>query len=247
MSNELANLQPKEVTLNTVQIAQYMGELAFKSGIYKVSKPEAAAMIMLKGYELGFPMTASADFITLIEGTVGLTPRGAMAIMQSHPEIIKSVDVTDIEKDGKYYGCKCEIVRIKNGTEHKYTKTFTMDDAQKAELIKPKSGWEKYPQQMCQWRALGFAADLACPDLLAGLTGLLKQPELTAEGGVDAIAYTEQTEPQAEVIDAEPQITLNELISKYGAENIMAVNNNAIPRNNEECAKIYEILKAKMG
>lgn len=245
MSNELS-IQPKEVTLNTVQIAQYMGELAFKSGIYKVSKPEAAAMIMLKGYELGFPMTASAEFITLIEGTVGLTPRGAMAIMQSHPEIIKSVDVTDIEKDGKYYGCKCEIVRIKNGTEHKYTKTFTMDDAQKADLIKPKSGWEKYPQQMCQWRALGFAADLACPDLLAGLTGLLKQPELTANGDVQPVVYTEQTEPQYEVIETAPQITLNELIDKYGAENIMLVNNGAIPRNNEECAKIDEILKSKM-
>lgn len=247
MSNELS-IQPKEVTLNTVQIAQYMGELAFKSGIYKVSKPEAAAMIMLKGYELGFPMTASAEFITLIEGTVGLTPRGAMAIMQSHPEIIKSVDVTDIDKDGKYYGCKCEIVRIKNGQEHKYTKTFTMDDAQKADLIKPKSGWEKYPQQMCQWRALGFAADLACPDLLAGLTGLLKQPELTADGSVQPVIDTERSEQmKVEVIDPEPQITLSELISKYGAENIMAVNNGAIPKNNEECARIDEILKAKMG
>lgn len=247
MSNELAINEPREITLNTVEVARYMGELAYKSGIFKAPKAEAAAMIMLKGYELGFPMTAAAEFINVIEGTVGLTPRGAMAIMQSHPEIIKSVDVTDLEKDGQYYGCRCDIVRVKNGVEHKYSKSFTLDDAKAADLIKPKSGWEKYPQQMCQWRALGFAADLACPDLLAGLTGLLKQPELTAEGGMDAIAYTEQIEPQAEVIDSEPQITLNELISKYGAENIMAVNNNAIPRNNEECAKIYEILKAKMG
>lgn len=249
MSNELAiEMQPREITLNTVQVAQYMGELAYKSGIFKAPKAEAAAMIMLKGYELGFPMTAAAEFINVIEGTVGLTPRGAMAIMQSHPEIIKSVDVTDIEKDGKYYGCKCEIVRIKNGQEYKYTKTFTMDDAQKADLIKPKSGWEKYPQQMCQWRALGFAADLACPDLLAGLTGLLKQPELTADGSIQPVIDTERSEQlKVEVIDPEPQITLSELISKYGAENIMAVNNGAIPKNNEECARIDEILKAKMG
>ena len=123
-----------------------------------------------------------------------------------------------------------------------------MDDAQKADLIKPKSGWEKYPQQMCQWRALGFAADLACPDLLAGLTGLLKQPELTADGSVQPVIDTEWSEqPKVEVIDPEPQITLSELISKYGAENIMAVNNGAIPKNNEECARIDEILKAKMG
>lgn len=242
--NELSTLQPKEITLNAVQIASTMGELAFKSGIYKVSKPEAAAMIMLKGYELGFPMTAASEFITLIEGTVGLTPRGAMAIMQNHPEIIKSVEVTDLEKDGKYYGCRCDIVRIKNGQEYKYSKTFTMDDARQADLIKPKSGWEKYPAQMCQWRALGFAADLACPDLLAGLTGLMKMPEIIDSTENGSLVYTEQ--PTVEIVEPtaeEKQVTLSDLLSMYEATDILAINNGAMPRNNAECAEIAEKLE----
>lgn len=236
-------LQPKEITLNQVQIAQTMGGLAYESGIFKAPKPEAAAMIMLKGYELGFPMTAAAEFITVIEGTVGLTPRGALAIMHNHPEIIRSIDFIDLEKDGQYFGCRCEIVGIVNGKDKKYVKSFTLDDAKKADLIKPKSGWEKYPQQMCQWRALGFCADIACPDLLAGLTGLMKMPEIMESDSVTMIAdpsYTEQTE----TIEVEqPQITLAELLDKYGAENVLAVNNGAIPRNNEECAKVAEILE----
>ena len=244
--NELATLQPKEITLNQVQIAQTMGELAYKSGIYKAPKPEAAAMIMLKGYELGFPMTASAEFIQVIEGTVGLTPRGALAIMHNHPEVIRSVTFEDLERDGKYFGCKCTIVRIKNGQDAVYTKSFTMDDARQAQLVKPNSGWEKYPAQMCQWRAMGFAADIACPDLLAGLTGLMKMPEMMEDGSVSAIVDTEQPAPVI-TIEEPKQVTLSELLGMYDASDILAVNNGAMPKNNEECTKIAETLKTKVG
>ena len=241
--NELAinpGMQTREITLGTVETAKSMGQLAYESGIFKAPKPEAAAMIMLKGFELGFPMTAAAEFINVIEGTVGLTPRGALAIMHNHPEIIRSVEFMDLEKDGKYYGCRCEIVRIKNGKDIKYAKEFTLDDARTADLVKPKSGWEKYPQQMCQWRAMGFAADIACPDLLAGLTGLMKMPELSPDGSFDTEQI--QSEQTIEVLPSAPQITLAELISKYGAEDILAVNNGMMPKNNEECAKIAQKL-----
>lgn len=244
--NELATLQPKEITLNQVQIAQTMGELAYKSGIYKAPKPEAAAMIMLKGYELGFPMTASAEFIQVIEGTVGLTPRGALAIMHNHPDVIRSVTFEDLERDGKYFGCKCTIIRIKNGQDAVYTKSFTLDDARQAQLVKPNSGWEKYPAQMCQWRAMGFAADIACPDLLAGLTGLMKMPEMMEDGSVSAIVDTEQPAPVI-TIEEPKQVTLSELLRMYDAADILAVNNGAMPKNNEECTKIAETLKTKVG
>lgn len=248
--NELAKaetgltLQPKEISLNEVQIAKTMGELAFQSGIFKAPSAAGAAMIMLKGYELGFPMTAAAEFIQVIEGTVGLTPRGALAIMKSHPEIIRSVELTDLEKDGKYYGCSCTITRIENGKDVPHTKTFTLDDARTAGLIKPKSGWENYPAQMCQWRALGFAADVACPDLLAGLTGIMKMPEIMNAGETEAF-NGEPLQPVVEVIPAEQGPTLAELIEKYGAENIMAVNDGIIPKTPAECAAVAEKLESR--
>ena len=243
--NELATLQPKEITMNAVQIASTMGELAYKSGIYKAPKPEAAAMIMLKGYELGFPMTASAEFIQVIEGTVGLTPRGALAIMHSHPDIIRSVTFEELEKDGAYYGCKCTIVRIKSGQDVTYSKTFTLDDARQAQLVKPNSGWEKYPAQMCQWRAMGFAADIACPDLLAGLTGLMKMPEMMEDGSA-YLPDTERNTPAQTIEIVSPEtktVTLSDLLSMYDAADILAANNGAMPRNNEECASIAETLE----
>ena len=225
--NELAKvetgltLQPKEITEQTVEIATHLGELAFKSGIFKAPSAAGAAMIMLKGYELGFPMTAAAEFITVIQNTVGLTPRGAMAIMQNHPEIIRSVSLEDLEKDGKYLGCRCTIVRIRNGQDHKYIKTFTLADAEQAQLMKEDSGWEKYPKQMCQWRALGFAADIACPDLLAGLTGTVRFSFNGFSGS-----------------------TLAEMIEKYGVEAIMAANNGIIPKTPAECAEVAEKIES---
>ena len=248
--NELANIsgltiQPKEITLSVVDTATKMGELAYKSGIFKAPKAEAAAMIMLKGYELGFPMTAAAEFIQIIEGTVGLTPRGALAIMKAHPEIIRSVELEDLEKDGQYYGCRCTITRIENGRDVPHSQQFTLDDAAAAGLIKEKSGWEKYPRNMCRWRALGFAADVACPDLLSGLTGIMKMPEILSNEEVRSFHDTERIEPSViEVIDTPKQVTLSELLNRFEPEQILAVNNGAMPRNSDECAKIAEILGA---
>lgn len=240
MTNTLAIAQP--VTMREVELSKSMGALAYESGIFKAPKAAAAAMIMLKGYELGFPMTAAAEFIQIIEGTVGLTPRGALAIMHNHPEIIRSIDFEDLEKDGKYFGCRCEIVRIVNGKDKKYVKTFTMEDAEKAQLVKPNSGWEKYPSQMCQWRALGFAADIACPDLLAGMTGLLKQPEIAEES-----AYTEFSEEPVIVEAAEtvPEVKLSDLLAKFDPQDIIDANGGAMPRTNEECAAIAAKLEGR--
>ena len=177
MENSIIALQPREITPSTVQTATTMGEIAFASGIYSAPKPAAAAMIMLKGYELGFPMTAAAEYIQVIDKQIGLTPRGALALMRAHPEIIRSVNGEEIFKDGKYYGYKCTITRIENGKDVPYTEQFTLDDAMTAGLIRPNGNWEKYPRNMCKWRAIGFAADVACPDLLGGLTGIMKMGE----------------------------------------------------------------------
>ncbi len=243
MTNSLAVVQP--ISMREVELSKSMGELAYKSGIFKAPKAEAAAMIMLKGYELGFPMTSAAEFINVIEGTVGLTPRGALAIMHSHPEIIRSIDFTDLEKDGKYFGCRCDIVRMVNGKEKKYSKTFTLEDAEKAQLVKKDSGWDKYPSQMCQWRALGFAADIACPDLLAGMTGLLKQPEIIEESSYNDFAG----EPLVIEVPPEPArtVTLSDLIAKYDPQAILEVNGGAMPKTNEECAAIDAKLESGLS
>ena len=245
-------IQPREITPTIVTTAQSMGEIAYRSGIYAAPKPEAAAMIMLKGYELGFPMTAAAEYIQVIDKQIGLTPRGALALMHAHPEIIRSVKVEDlVDANGAYYGCRCTIERYNGsaiaGSTSTYTKQFTLDDARTAGLLKPNSNWEKYAQQMCQWRAIGFAADLACPDLLGGLTGIMKMGETVPANEMGSFdvppATVEETPVIVETVSSDPEINLSQLMAEFDAGAILAANNGVMPRTNTECTEIYNRLK----
>jgi len=143
----------REVTPQLWAMIWSMAPVMYKSRLFGVTSPEAAAAIMLKGYELGLGVTASFEFIQVIQGKPNLSPRGALAILYNSPEI-KTVTITRLTaKDNSFVGCECFMER-KSGV--KYTARFTMEDANRAGLIRAGSTWTTYPEIMCQWRAVGF-------------------------------------------------------------------------------------------
>jgi len=235
MKNE--NEKAEEITaLTTVTAAtreltpaiwRMIGEIApvmYKARLFGVISPEQAAAIMLKGYELGLSTTASFEFVQVIQGKPALSPRGAMALLLSS-KIVKDIQIKRMEKNGKFEGFECTMIR-ENGFSH--TSRFTLEDAQRAGLMKPDSGWSKYPENMCMWRAVGFAADVVAPDVTAGMTTLMKAPEMYG------VALTEGGDV---IVDATPVANidpLQDLINQYGAERIMLVCNNAIPQTPDE-------------
>lgn len=235
-------IQPREITNDAISVILSTAEIAFQSGVTSCKTTAQAKWIMMKGYELGFPITAAPEFVQAIENTVGVTPRGAVALMMAHPEIIKSFETQDIEKDGKFYGCKCTIVRKTLNGETTFIRTFTLDDAKAAGLVKPSSNWEKYPRNMCQWRAIGYCADVACPDILAGMTGILKQGEMADMSSTvysDDVIDVSPTEP----IHAGP--TLNDLLEKFGPEKILQKCAGKMPKNAKECQTVWNELSAE--
>lgn len=200
----------------TPAIWRMIGELApvmYKAHLFDVRSPEQAAAIMLKGYELGLSTTASFEFVQVIQGKPALSPRGAMALLLSSP-LVKGVTMTRLEDKGKFIGYECLMERV-NGFH--FIGRFTLEDANRAGLMRPDSGWAKYPENMCLWRAVGFAADVVFPDVTAGMTTLMKAPEMYG------VALTEG----GDVIDATPATVnvdpLQELITQYGAEKILEV------------------------
>jgi hypothetical protein len=46
--------------------------------------------------------------------------------------------------------------------------TFTVEDAQAAQLVKQDSNWKKYPRRMCFWRCLTEGIGIYFPDLTLG-------------------------------------------------------------------------------
>ena len=217
----------------TPAIWHMIGEMApvlYKAHLFDVRSPEQAAAIMLKGFELGLSMTASFEFVQVIQGKQALSSRGAMALLLSNP-MVKNVTMNRLD-DGKskFIGYECRMERV-NGFH--FIGRFTLEDANRAGLLKPDSGWAKYPENMCLWRAVGFAADVVFPDITAGMTTLMKAPEMYG------VALTEG----GDVIDATPPTVasvdpLNELLSKFSADAIMAANDGKIPSSDEEIATV---------
>lgn len=231
----LAIHEPRALTPSTWQMIQAVAPAMHAARMFGVSSPDAAAAIMLKGYELGFSLTAAFDFIHIIQGKPELNPRGALALLHSSP-LIERVEIIRIEEKGKYLGHACTITR-KDGFTH--TSRVTLDDAKRAGLIKPGSAWESWPENMCMWRAVGFAADVAAPDVTMGSTNLMKAPERFGVGldqAGDVIV-----DPPA---NGHNKPTLADLTERYGAEAVMQANGGNIPGTDEEVAAVAQKLES---
>jgi hypothetical protein len=222
---------------------------------FGINNPEQAMAIMLKGHELGFGLAASFEFIKPVQGKPTLVPMGALALLQNSP-VIEEIEIEDLQDDkGQPFGCRVRMKRV-NGFE--YECAFTRDDAERAGLIKPDSGYEKYPANMYRWRAVGFCADVVAPDVTGGMK---RSDDLGAdltpdgdviEGSWRAVASTEptparqQTPPAAVSAPtvAAPTVTLDGLLSQYGAEAIMTANGGKIPGSQEELESVAAALEA---
>lgn len=198
-----------------------------KSRLFGISSPDAAAVIMLKGYELGLGLSASFEFIHLIQGRPSLAPRGALAILQNHPELagLKIEDLTDDK--GQPHACR---VWMKRQSGFEYTVEFSMEDARRAQLVKEDSNWEKYPANMLRWRAVGFCADVVFPDVIGGLK---RADELGAPITADGDIIEGQWEEPTSELDP-VQKALDGLIEHFGAEVVLEAADGIPPTTYEE-------------
>jgi len=165
------------ITSDAWQTIQAIAPVATASRMFGVTEQQAA-VVMLKGYELGLGLASAFEFIHVIDSKPSISPKGALALIHQSGELahLEIHDLTDAQ--GAPTRCKVTMKR-KNGFE--YTTEYSMADAQRAGVVKDKSGWEKYPANMLRWRAVGYCADVVFPDVVGGL---YRPEELGAE--VDA-------------------------------------------------------------
>jgi len=231
----VATAATRELTPGIWAMIEKMAPVMYQAHLFGVTSPSQAAAVMLKGYELGLSITASFELIQVIDGKPALSPRGAMAILLSSP-VQKEIRITRLEDKDKFIGYECYMERT-NGFS--YTSKFTMNMATKAGLVKPNSGWMKYEENMCLWRSIGFSADVVFPDVTAGMTTLMKAPEmygvaLTQDGNI--VDVTPVSVPSVD--------PLQELVTQYGAEAVMNANDGQIP-SNEQVEEVRKKLLAQ--
>lgn len=245
-SKAIAVYQRPQLTPAVWQMISEVAPTMHMARMFGVASKEQAAAIMVKGVELGLSLSGSFEYIQIVEGKPSLSPRGALALIMASP-LNGGVRI-----DEKADACTVWMKRADNGFE--YTVTWTMADAQKAGVVKPSSGWEKYPVNMLRWRTIGFCADVVFPDVTGGMKrGDEFGADLTPSGdviegswrAVEAAPMTAPTvEPPAE---AAPAITLSELVEQYGAEAVMQANEGQIPGTEAEVAEVASKLAVQNG
>lgn len=250
MTNALA--VRNEITLSRWEVINQLAPAAHASRLFGVGSPAAAAMIMAKGCELGLPFTASFDLVHVIDGKPSLSPRGALAIIHNSPECV-GVRTTRLTDDkGNFAGYECWMKR-RSGFE--YTVQFTLADAKRAHLTEgsPTStgkrgygNWEKYPENMSLWRAIGFCADVVFPDVLGGMkTADQYGADITVDGDVIPGQWSE-SQPDGPDETADAAIAAQALVEEYGAEAVLQANDGQIPATLEEVDAVrYALIAAE--
>jgi len=173
---QLQNLQAQKVSrledsLFSPALFEHYEKVAQKlsrSGMIPKSyqgKPEDIFVAMAMGYQLGFPVEQSLQDIAVINGRPCLWGDGLLSLALNHPDC-DAIDEEPIYNGQVVTGYVCTVKR-KGHASH--SKTFTIQDAQKANLLGKAGPWTNYLERMLQLRARAFAIRDKFSDALRGL------------------------------------------------------------------------------
>lgn len=224
-----------ELQPSTWAMIQTIALSAKASGKLGLFKQEEAEIKMLTAWENGLPLTSAFQTVHVINNVPALSPKAIWGKIVISSEFDGYQEERLVDKKGDFLGYKISLKR-KNGVNA--TRQFTLEDAKRAKLD-TKDNWLMYAEAMCYWRAQGFAQDVVFPDITLGMVRAdALGAMVTTEGDVidGSWTITPVQKPQS------PQITLNELIAKYGAQSILLVNNNTIPATPEQIKEVAEKL-----
>jgi hypothetical protein len=194
------------------------GELLIKSGLAPagIDSPAKAAIIMLKGQELGLqPMQALSD-IYVVNGTPSL---GTKLMCALYKRAGHSYEITERTADHVTV-----LFKLKDGSVYRHT--VTMAEAEKAKwpyswdkeknAWKPKHTWTGMPMVMLTYRCLSTGIRTIAPEILHGMLhqdeaedALGLEPEMAeADDVVESTArVVEDPGPEEEIDDAPPPTT----------------------------------------
>jgi hypothetical protein len=211
------------------RFAKIVASSDFAPKDYK-GKPANVMIAAQYGYELGLKPLQAIQNIAVIGGRPCVWGDASMALVRVHPEcggIEESFSGTFEEKNAM---AKCVV---KRGSEI-IERTFSYEDAIKAQLLHKAGPWQQYPKRMLQMRARGFALRDAFPDVLKGLY-LAEELQGT---DLDKEARSSQMSPPTPVIEHEPE----DPTKKEAAIEILE---ELLKETNRDQERIDKVLKAK--
>jgi hypothetical protein len=222
-----------------------------KSRLWKTGSVEQALAIILMGRELGIgPTTALSNIIiSMGKPTLGAALVGAL-----------------IQKSGRYGYAVTEmsdtgvsITFYENRPDGQQRQplgvsTFTMQDAAKAGLIGGRAGaWGKYDRNMLLARAVTNGARWFCPSVFGGavydpeefgIAGALAPPHPLEDDRDPEAPYSEAVFTPSSNADQATGETIEGLLERYSAEQIVAANEGRLPATDAELVAVAAKLRA---
>jgi len=165
------------------------------------NKPADVLVQIMTGHEMGIAPMQSIRSIHIIKGKPTMSASLMVALVKRSPECIRFRLVKSTATEAEY-----ETERRGEGVT---TLGFTIAEAKAAGLVKPDSGWVKFPAAMLRARAASALATAVYPDLLLGIYEESEAEELRANDRAASVeqaaaAYREQTGRAADaVVDGE--------------------------------------------
>jgi len=137
-----------------------------KSGMMpkQIQTPEAVAVAVQMGLEVGLSPMAAVQNIAVINGRPSLWGDAQLAVIMGSGKLeYINEKVVGAEND-----MRAECVVKRTGWKQPVIRDFSVEDAKKANLWGKQGPWSQYPKRMLQMRARSFALRDCFPDALRG-------------------------------------------------------------------------------
>lgn len=164
VKSESSVIMPFETSLEprTTGQAWALAKAIHSSRLFAVESPEQALMILMTGREMGIGAMASLRGFHFIKGKPVMSAQ-LMAALILRSGKAEYWELVESSAKSATYATK----RVGGRNEQK--KTFTVEEAKLAQLVKADGNWAKYPTAMCEARAAAMLARIVYPDLLMGV------------------------------------------------------------------------------
>ncbi len=158
-----------------------VSDAIFKSGLFpNVKNSFGAFAIVQYGAELGIGPMTSLQTMAIVQGKICMGAQMMLSLAIKAGVSYKIIQSTN----------EIAVIEFKGDTE--YTSAFGITDAKTAGIWKAQSGWEKYPKDMCFWRAVTQGIRRVKPGVVLGLYAI---EELQDAPALDAVTVPENAKP----------------------------------------------------
>lgn len=222
MNNQLIT-QKQKLTPDVYEMLEKIALATYNSRKFGVSKTDESTIKLLFCLETGLHLSTANTGLYIVNGRLAVQSNVISAKLRQHPNYDYEV------KEHTDKVCTIEIWRLGRSGEWGVagTSSFTIDDAKKAGLL-GKDVWQNYPKNMLFGRAITNGYRWYAPDVFG--MPLYIPEELGMKVDREGSPIIEGT-----FVDNGPkEMTLADLQAKYDIVDILAANDNKIPKTEKE-------------